>query len=534
MTIVRRITGPPGTGKTSFIAHQVEACVERWGPRGVMVASLTNAAAKEAAGRVTAIDPRQIKTLHGHAFAALDHPNMAVDAKATAAWNAVAPSGWWLTASKSATDEPPNKTPGDAVKARYDLLRARMIDHDLWPESVRAFAAAYEAWKAAADVLDYTDLIALAIKLTICAPGMPNVLLIDEAQDCSALEVALVRLWGEMAEEVFFVGDLDQAIFDWRGGDPETLVSADIAPENHRVLHQSWRVPRAVHALSQAWIDTLPGREHIEYLPRDAEGSVTRLPYSWREPWSVLDALDLDEQGPDTMIIASCGYMLTPLLAELRRRAIPFWNPYAPDRGQWNPTRASTERSTSSVDRVLAFLRPDDSVWGADARMWTWNDVRAWASVLCSDGTLRRGAKKLLTDLDSDTLHCEATLSDLADKILADDHAMAAAFAGDLSWFESALLVAKAKGLAYPLAVARRHGAAALRVRPRVIVGTVHSVKGGEASRVVVFPDASPQAWQGWTAQEYGPLTRLFYVAATRAFDDLVICRGATPMAVPL
>jgi superfamily I DNA/RNA helicase len=77
--------------------------------------------------------------------------------------------------------------------------------------------------------------------------------------------------------------------------------------------------------------------------------------------------------------------------------------------------------------------------------------------------------------------------------------------------------------------VIERSKAQALIEPPRITVGTIHSVKGGEASVVYLFPDLSkPQKedWDGWNGVgEFGKenLIRLFYVAMTRAKQHLVV-----------
>ena len=71
-----------------------------------------------------------------------------------------------------------------------------------------------------------------------------------------------------------------------------------------------------------------------------------------------------------------------------------------------------------------------------------------------------------------------------------------------------------------------RNGIEVLQKEPRVIVGTIHSVKGGEADNVIVFPDLSPK-WlelmerSGWEGRD--SVLRLFYVALTRARKRLIV-----------
>jgi superfamily I DNA/RNA helicase len=84
--------------------------------------------------------------------------------------------------------------------------------------------------------------------------------------------------------------------------------------------------------------------------------------------------------------------------------------------------------------------------------------------------------------------------------------------------------------------VAIRGGPKALNESPKVIVGTVHSVKGGEADVVFLFPDLSPAASAAY--QRHGPqrdaVIRLFYVGVTRARKTVYICQPESSMAVKI
>ena len=77
-------------------------------------------------------------------------------------------------------------------------------------------------------------------------------------------------------------------------------------------------------------------------------------------------------------------------------------------------------------------------------------------------------------------------------------------------------------------------GPGALEESPRVIVGTIHSVKGGEADVVFLFPDLSPAGDAAY--QKHGPdrdsVIRLFYVGMTRARHTLYICQQESSSAV--
>ena len=68
------VIGPPGTGKTQYVARQVELAVEAG--ETPTVVSLTRTAAKEAAGRVS-LSRERVSTLHSQAFRALGTPEIA-------------------------------------------------------------------------------------------------------------------------------------------------------------------------------------------------------------------------------------------------------------------------------------------------------------------------------------------------------------------------------------------------------------------------------------------------------------------------
>jgi superfamily I DNA/RNA helicase len=95
-----------------------------------------------------------------------------------------------------------------------------------------------------------------------------------------------------------------------------------------------------------------------------------------------------------------------------------------------------------------------------------------------------------------------------------------------LDWWESKLRTKKKSTYAYPLEVVKRHGVEGLRDEPKVVVGTIHSVKGGEADVVYVFPDISRRAAEEIrNSSGRAAAIRQFYVAFTRAREQLCICR---------
>ena len=539
-----RVIGPPGTGKTTFLARQSKRAAQRFGGEEVVVASLTRAAAEEVAGRDTGIPKENVGTLHSHAFRALEYPKVAESKDGIGRWNehisSKAPN---LQINSRYTVDPENApleggptvaTDGERLLMEVNVLRQRRAPIELSRQAVRAFAREWDEWKHKAGMIDFTDMIELALDDVDVLPQMPKVFMLDEAQDLSALEFALARKWGEQADQLVVVGDPFQNLYEWRGSDPDAFFDSEV--ETEHVLAQSYRVPVAVHAYAVEWAKPLTpeGHEFPAYEPRDEEGRVTVADeVTWEAPDDLVRLVQRDvDEGRTVMVLASCGYMLEPFQRALKAAGMPFHNPYRPTHGGWNPLRGARP--------LRCFLRPDPRTWGEEARMWNWDDLRRWTDPLTARGVLTRGSKTFIEakchedqfgNSQSDTIPSFGNTFELFEE---DVHEQV--FEMDVDWWQKHLRARHAPRMVYPLEVYRRRGGAALLEEARITVGTIHSVKGGEADSVYVFPDLSGQGyWHDWRKpQRRGRIIRQFYVAFTRAREKLTLCKNASAEYVPL
>jgi superfamily I DNA/RNA helicase len=529
------VHGPPGTGKTTHLARQCELAVERHGRDGVMIASLTRTAAHEIASRVDLAED-QTGTLHAHCYRALDRPELVETAKGLREWNSAHPELAVSGATDQLEDTPvdvdagSDGQPGDRLHQQVMNHRARLTPVEAWTPEQQAYFQAWQAWKG--DRLDFTDLIERAAEGTITAPYAPEVLLIDEAQDLSALELKLTAHWARHAETTVFSGDTDQALYSWRGSSPRALLDLEHAGE--RVLSQSYRVPAAVHDVAASWIRQLRDRPDIDYHPTEEPGSAVGVDLTLRDVTDLEQLVDeLAGDGGTVMVLTSCGYMLNPLVNQLKANGRPFHNPYRAKAGGWNPLRAA--------GRLLAFLRPDERVWGEHARAWTWRDLQKWAEPLKASDAFARGAK---TEIDAQCdrnrfgetqADQEVPLEDLM-RLFDARSLHHPAIRLSVDWWERNLRASQASVQRFPLAVYRKHGGTALRDTPGLIVGTAHSVKGGEVDHVIVAPDLSGSGMAGWIAEgdARDHIVRTFYVAITRARRSLTVLRPSGWTGVPI
>ena len=521
-----RVFGPPGTGKTTYLSRQIVRAVGAYGAENVLVTSFTRAAAVELTGRQLPIPKDNVGTLHAHCYRAMGRPEIAETRVED--FNSFAPiyavSG--ESRGEDMLDSPADtvgRSFGDAIKAEYQRLRGRMVPRDLWPSSVRGFAAKWEDWKRANNLVDYTDMIETAWRDFECAPGAPDVLFVDEAQDLNPLMLAVVRKWANKSDQCVIAGDDDQVLYRFLGATPKAFLEPDIPAERKFVLRQSYRVPRAVQEWATKWISLVSQREPKEYQPRDYEGAVIygHTGMTYRSPLALIDDAQRHlSAGKTVMFLGACSYHVDPIRLALASEGIRFHNPYRSSNMLWNPLTAT--RGVSVKDKFLAFLR----------RPWTVADAKLWTSMVKVSG-LRRHIRELLEAWEDDrTLAVDEVIDfesheDLMDVFVFGDESQ------QVDWLAQNLL--SGVKLDKVLSIYRRYGAGPLQEAPQVIVGTIHSVKGGEADVVYLFPDlsiAGGEEWNNGGAEARDSVIRQFYVGATRARDTLVLCQPASAQAV--
>src|SRR6266568_6350355 len=109
---------------------------------------------------------------------------------------------------------------------------------------------AYAATKRAARVVDFQDMLALAARLLDDAGVAASLgrkldlVVVDEFQDTSPMQLALVSALARIARRSVWVGDRKQAIFGFQGSDPVLMgeaMSHALAGREPEFLSASWR-----------------------------------------------------------------------------------------------------------------------------------------------------------------------------------------------------------------------------------------------------------------------------------------------------
>lgn len=134
------------------------------------------------------------------------------------------------------------------------------------------FAAAYAAAKREQNVLDYDDLLELWLDLLVKCPDLAEYfagrfrhVLVDEYQDTNTLQSEIVDRMGSH-HQIMAVGDDAQCIYSWRGANFENIMTF---PDRHEgtVIHRietNYRSTPQILALANGVLEAQPKGRHFE------------------------------------------------------------------------------------------------------------------------------------------------------------------------------------------------------------------------------------------------------------------------------
>lgn len=291
------LLGPPGTGKTTTALDDfLLPALQESTPERVLACSFSNAAADELRSRLqsclgldgsNAVMRETCTTIHSEALRRVRvmQPELRL-------YDAETDKVKSFKGNATPTT-PETEAPSGATKAAitaWDMARALLVHEDenrvmelcyhyatrhrTYGRAVREQIDYIEQRKRDEDALDFTDMLLRALRSPPRISGL-DLLLVDEAQDMTPLQWALIDHWSQTAQRVVIIGDADQCIHEWMGASYQQFISRVRSPAWHTfVLAQSWRVPLLPHAAARHIITQVRDREDAEYLPRAGTGSV--------------------------------------------------------------------------------------------------------------------------------------------------------------------------------------------------------------------------------------------------------------------
>jgi ATP-dependent exoDNAse (exonuclease V) beta subunit len=147
---------------------------------------------------------------------------------------------------------------------RHDLRRYTDLLFDCATRAIRE----YEAFKKSRGRIDYTDMEVLVLKL-LDHPGVQStlrneldLLMVDEFQDTSPIQLALFLRLSQLARQCVWVGDPKQSIYGFRGAEPRLMAAvmqANGPLDEDNIQTRSWRSREdIVYACNSLFVQAFP------------------------------------------------------------------------------------------------------------------------------------------------------------------------------------------------------------------------------------------------------------------------------------
>ena len=484
---VKKIFGPPGTGKTTYLLNTVEQELDRGiMPMDIGYFAFTRKAANEAKERAIAkfpqLNPEKdfpwFRTLHSLAYRCLGITQK--DMMSTEHFDEFAKLAR-LDMRVEATDEEEGFIKHDnpilneinLARIKGEDLRAHYNRSDLKIEwyHFEFVERTYRQYKETRGLFDFTDLLEKVVLESHRLPQLQT-LIIDEAQDLSRLQWDLVKELVARSATSYIAGDDDQAIYKWAGADVDTFLDL---PGETLVLSQSYRVPSKIHELADQIVGRIRKRQDKSWNPRQEEGAI-----HWHNKF-----YDVDIANGEWLVLASANYLLNPLHNWIKSEGVLF---------ERHGHRSIPESVMSAVIGWESLRKGKEVPFNVVSHIYQY----------MNSNYIKRGFKSLKTADPSDLYTLDK---------LKKDHGLLT----DAIWHEVLTKIGDDKR-DYLIALLKR--GVKLSSKAPVRLSTIHGAKGGEADNVLFVTDLSSKF-----ASEYDrnpdDMHRLAYVAVTRAKKSL-------------
>ena len=327
--MMRKILGPPGTGKTTRLLKYVKTFLKLGTPlEKIGYFAFTKKAANEAKNRMLDSFPdltekklKHFRTLHSLAFWKLGMKKSEVMqdehyediGRELGIEVTVYSEGEEKTGFVDSDSEYFNIINAARIKevSVDDEYNTGMYSYDLDKNLLFILRDELDNYKKSFYLKDYTDMIEKFIVSKLCPKY--DVVFIDEAQDLSPIQWKMFDLLKKNSKHVILAGDDDQAIYGWAGADVKRFQQE---PAKEIVLPQSYRVPKQVQHIADNILSRIPEDRRIkkEWKARDVDGNVH----------PVMTLSDVPLYKGNWLILARYNDRLIKLKPELREMGIYF------------------------------------------------------------------------------------------------------------------------------------------------------------------------------------------------------------------
>lgn len=509
MMLRHKFSGPPGTGKSTTLLNVVDTLLTGGAaPEDIVYTTFSRAGAYEARDRACARFKLSVnrlphfKTLHSLCFSMLPKTNVMTFMD----WGVIGRTiGTPIRLRGSEDNNTFGLSKGERLINIWSLSRMRMEplektyhdaersytgQHRVSLAELEHFVGTVNNYKAQFGKIDFTDMLVnwLSDGLDIHA----DYIIIDEAQDLSALQWKVVDKICANARSVWVAGDDDQCIHEWNGASPRHFI--DLSAQHYEVLAQSHRIPASVHSLAEKIIAQVKTRLPKTYRPREDAGRVIRL----------ADMGSLDLKSGTWLLLARNKTYLKDYVKLCRQKGV-----------RYSVNGEETEIDNEVLQAIATWKELQRLAQDVTAAR-----VKVLYKFLSRRDRVANGSKgKLQSTDDGLKLTYETLVSDYG--LLA---------IRDKPWFE---VLDEIPSDDVPVLKELERTGELLNYAPRIRISTIHGAKGQEADNVVLRPDMSQQSYVGYLDSPDNE-HRVWYVAVTRARQALYLLNPSESSAYPL
>ena len=479
--MIRKILGPPGTGKTTRLIKYVKTFVKLGTPIDrIGYFAFTTKAANEAVDRMLDAYPKiqkknlkHFRTLHSLAFNQLGIKKAQVmqdehyedigrklGIEVTVYSNGEEKTGFVDSNSEYFNIINAARIKNVSIEEEYNT---DMYSEDIDKHQLQILKDEVDNYKQAYGLVDFTDMIEKFNVAELCPKY--DVIFVDEAQDLSPIQWKMYDILKKNSKYVILAGDDDQAIYGWAGADVKRFQNE---PAKDIILPQSYRVPRQVQHVADQILSRIPDDRRIkkQWAPRPESGTTNHI----------MSIEDAPLYNGDWLILARTNDKLIKLKSTLKDMAIYF------------EIKGRKSYKTRLYTAIKNYTR------------WTNGDKLSLSE--CKD---------LLEFLEEDIELKEERMYDLYEFGYAKTQEWYEVFKTDP---EESLYIREMLRLKEELS------------KPaRVKLSTIHAAKGGEATNVLLILDNTKKIRDAVERSEdkYDEEQRVWYVGVTRTKQNLYI-----------
>ena len=466
------------------------------------------------------------------------------------------------------------------LATRITYIKNRMLSKEeiarLNAECDYDLAKIYEAYRRemrARSLMDFDDQLVYAYTMFRSAPALLDAfwdrysyIMVDEAQDTSKIQHAIIELLAGREHHLFMVGDEDQSIYGFRAAYPEALLSFEDRYPGARVLlmETNYRSDAGIVAAADAFIrqNSLRHEKHMRPWHQEA-GTIRTIDIDRRKGqygYLLKVARNLMEKDAEdqktTAVLYRDNESALPLIDLLEKQEIPY-------RIKNAEISFFSHRIVNDIRNIILFAADTTNtelflqiyyklqffIKKADAEAICAQAKREEISVFDAalsyygEGDWTAGKVKTMRT------HMANMMREPADKalfrILNPMGYLDYVERSGLKNTKTEILQMLAQGERSPLALVERLDALAEILRnkeddkeAKLVLSTIHSSKGLEYDTVYlldvadgIFPETVLTSYRSADKEEiaaYEEERRLFYVGVTRAKENLILFHAKT------